>query len=93
MGVTALDGIIEEHQLGEAFIEALPFTALLVVFFSIVAVIQEQQLFGSIVHLVLGMDGDHQMGMFLIANGFLSAISENVFVATIYIEQVLRAFH
>lgn len=28
-----------------------------------------------------------------IANGLLSAISDNLFVATIYIEQVLRAFH
>ncbi|GJL57599.1 MAG: Na(+)/H(+) antiporter NhaB [Nitrospirales bacterium] len=93
VGVTALNGIIEEHQLGEAFKEALPFTALLVVFFSIVAVIQEQQLFGSIIHFVLGMDGDDQIGMFFIVNGFLSAISDNVFVATIYIEQVLQAFH
>ncbi|MEO8327216.1 MAG: sodium/proton antiporter NhaB [Nitrospirota bacterium] len=93
VGVTALNGIIEEHQLGEAFKEALPFTALLVVFFSVVAVIQEQQLFGGIVHYVLAMDGEHQIGMFFIANGLLSAISDNVFVATIYIEQVLRAFH
>ncbi len=93
VGVTAFNGIIEEHQLGEAFKEALPFTALLVVFFSVVAVIQEQQLFGGIIHYVLAMEGEHQIGMFFIANGLLSAISDNVFVATIYIEQVLRAFH
>jgi len=91
--ITAFNGIIEEHQLGEAFKEALPFTALLVVFFSVVAVIQEQQLFGGIIHYALAMDGDHQIGMFFIANGILSSISDNVFVATIYIEQVLRAFH
>ena len=89
--ITALNGIIEEHQLGEAFKEALPFTALLVVFFAVVAVIQEQQLFGPIIQYVLAMDGDHQVGMFFIANGLLSAISDNVFVATVYIEQVLRA--
>lgn len=93
VGVTAFNGIIEEHQLGEAFKEALPFTALLVVFFSVVAVIQEQQLFGGIINYVLAMDGEHQIGMFFIANGLLSAISDNVFVATIYIEQALRAFH
>jgi NhaB family Na+:H+ antiporter len=93
VGVTALNGIIEEHQLGEAFKEALPFTALLVVFFAVVAVIQEQQLFGGIIHYVLAMDGEHQIGMFFIANGILSAISDNVFVATVYIEQVLRALH
>ena len=33
---TAFNGIIEEHQLGHAFEEALPFTALLVVFFGVV---------------------------------------------------------
>lgn len=93
VGVTSLNGIIEEHQLGEAFKEALPFTALLVVFFAVVAVIQEQQLFGGIIQHVLAMDGDHQIGMFFMANGILSAISDNVFVATVYIEQVLRALH
>ena len=92
VGVTAFNGIIEEHRLGEAFKEALPFTALLVVFFSVVAVIQEQHLFGGIIHYVLSIEGGHQIGMFFIANGLLSAISDNVFVATIYIEQVLRAF-
>ena len=36
---TALNGVTEERRLGPAFEEALPFTALLVVFFAIVAVI------------------------------------------------------
>ena len=36
---TAFNGITEEHRIGHAFEEALPFTALLVVFFAIVAVI------------------------------------------------------
>ena len=31
--LTSFNGIIEEHQIGHAFEEALPFTALLVVFF------------------------------------------------------------
>lgn len=88
---TAFNGIIEEHQLGEAFKEALPFTALLVVFFSIVAVIQEQNLFGGIIHYGLSLEGTHQIGMFYLANGLLSAISDNVFVATVYINEVLRA--
>ena len=38
---TAFNGITEEHRLGKAFEEALPFTALLVVFFAIVAVIKD----------------------------------------------------
>ena len=91
--ITALNGIIEEHQLGEAFKEALPFTALLVVFFAIVAVIQEQNLFGAIIHYGLSLDGDHQIGLFYLANGILSSISDNVFVATVYIDEVFRALH
>lgn len=90
--ITAFNGIIEEHQLGEAFKEALPFTALLVVFFAIVAVIQEQHLFSGIIGYGLSLEGAHQIGMFFLANGILSAISDNVFVATVYIEEVLHAF-
>ena len=89
--ITALNGIIEEHQIGEAFTEALPFTALLVVFFAIVAMIQEQNLFVGIIGYGLSLDGTHQIGMFYLANGILSAISDNVFVATVYINEVFRA--
>ncbi len=89
--ITALNGIIEEHQLGEAFTEALPFTALLVVFFAIVAVIQEQNLFAGIIGYGLSLDATHQTGMFYLANGILSSISDNVFVATVYINEVFRA--
>ncbi|MDH5562179.1 MAG: sodium/proton antiporter NhaB [Nitrospirota bacterium] len=89
--ITALNGIIEEHQIGEAFKEALPFTALLVVFFAIVAVIQEQNLFAGIIGYGLSLDATHQTAMFYLANGILSAISDNVFVATVYINEVLRA--
>ena len=89
--ITAFNGIIEEHQLGEAFKEALPFTALLVVFFAIVAVIQEQNLFTGIIGYGLSLDGTHQIGMFYLANGILSSISDNVFVATVYINEVFRA--
>ncbi len=89
--ITAFNGIIEEHQIGEAFKEALPFTALLVVFFAIVAVIQQQNLFAEIIGYGLSLDGTYQIGMFYLANGILSAISDNVFVATVYINEVLRA--
>ena len=40
---TAFAGVTEEHRLAHAFQEALPFTALLVVFFGIVAVIHDQK--------------------------------------------------
>ncbi|GAB4151276.1 MAG: Na(+)/H(+) antiporter NhaB [Sphingomonadales bacterium] len=88
---TAFTGVIEEHQIGHAFTEALPFTALLVVFFAIVAMINDQGLFDPVIEAVLAMDGIHQIAGFFIANGVLSVISDNVFVATVYIGEVQRA--
>jgi NhaB family Na+:H+ antiporter len=89
---TAFMGITDEHQLGHAFTEALPFTGLIVVFFVIVAMIHDQHLFKPIIETVLAMDIDKQPAMFYLANGALSAISDNVFVATVYINEVKAAF-
>jgi NhaB family Na+:H+ antiporter len=89
--LTAFNGIIEEHQLGKAFEEALPFTALLVVFFVIVSVIHDQYLFSPVINYVLSLNLDLQVPMFFLANGILSMISDNVFVATIYISEVKNA--
>lgn len=86
--LTAFKGITKEHDLGEAFHEALPFTALLAVFFAIVAVIADQGLFKPLIDYVLLLPLDTQPTMFYVANGFLSAVSDNVFVATIYIKEV-----
>lgn len=88
---TAFNGIIDEHQLGRSFEEGLPFTALLVVFFAIVAVIHDQHLFNPIIEWALSLDTAAQPGMFFVANGLLSAISDNVFVATVYINEVKAA--
>jgi NhaB family Na+:H+ antiporter len=89
--LTAFNGVVEEHQLGHAFEEALPFTALLVVFFAIVAVIHDQHLFTPVIDAVLAMEPDVRPSMFFLANGFLSMISDNVFVATVYINEVKAA--
>ncbi|MEJ2088760.1 MAG: sodium/proton antiporter, partial [Gammaproteobacteria bacterium] len=89
---TALNGIIVEHQIGRAFEEALPFTALLVVFFGIVSVIHDQHLFKPVIDHVLNLDPSEQPAVMYIANGLLSAISDNVFVATVYINEVIDAF-
>ncbi len=89
---TAFNGITEEHQIGHAFEEALPFTALLVVFFAIVAVIEQQHLFTPIIHWVMTYDGKTQEALFYVANGALSMISDNVFVATVYIGEVEEMF-
>lgn len=92
--LTAFNGIIEEHQIGKAFEEALPFTALLVVFFAIVGVIHTQHLFTPIIDWILNADNvsiANQPGVFFLANGILSMISDNVFVATVYISEVKTA--
>ncbi|AZD02234.1 sodium/proton antiporter NhaB [Pseudomonas chlororaphis] len=90
--ITAFTGITDEHRLGSAFKDAMPFTALLVVFFAVVAVIHDQQLFTPLIQWVLALPASQQPGMLFIANGLLSAISDNVFVATIYITEVKQAF-
>ena len=88
---TTFTGIIDEHRLGPAFSEALPFTALLVVFFAIVAVIHDQHLIQPSIEYALALDQDVQVPVFFIANGLLSSITDNVFVATVYISEVNAA--
>jgi len=89
--ITSFTGITDEHNIGKAFQESLPFTSLLVVFFAVVAVIHEQHLFKPIIDYVLALPESEQPGMFFIANGLLSMISDNVFVATVYISEVKQA--
>jgi NhaB family Na+:H+ antiporter len=89
---TAFIGITDEHSLGKAFEEALPFTGLLVVFFVIVAMIHDQHLFAPIIDWALTQDPNSQPAIFYLANGFLSMISDNVFVATVYINEVSNAY-
>jgi len=89
--LTSFKGITHEHYLGDAFKEALPFTALLCVFFAIVSVIHEQHLFTPVIEYIVDpnvFNESSQTIIFFLANGALSAISDNVFVATIYINEV-----
>lgn len=89
---TSFTGVTEEHRLAPAFEVSLPFTSLLVVFFAIVAVIHDQHLFEPVVQSVLSMEGRAQTAMFYAATGLLSAVSDNVFVATIYISEIKAAW-
>lgn len=88
---TAFCGITDEHAIGKAFQESLPFTALLVVFFSVVAVIIDLKLFEPIIRFVLSAEQESQLALFYIFNGLLSAISDNVFVGTVYINEAKEA--
>ncbi len=90
--VSAIAGITEEHKLAEAFSPGLPFAALLLVFFVLVAMIETQHMFKPIIDWVLTLDGTSQIVMIFLTNGLLSAISDNVFVATIYMDQLIVPF-
>lgn len=89
---TSFCGITNEHSLGKAFQEALPFTALLTVFFAVVAVIIEQSLFTPIIQFVLQASPSAQLSLFYLFNGLLSSVSDNVFVGTVYINEARSAF-
>lgn len=89
---TAFNGVTDESRIGPAFEEALPFTALLVVFFAIVAVIDNQGLFSPVINWVMTYEGKTQEALFYAANGVLSMISDNVFVATVYITEIAQIY-
>lgn len=91
--VTAFTGVVEEHRIGHAFTESLPFTALIVVFFVIIGVIHDQELFGPIIAWTLGFEGKQQLLAFFTATGSLSTGSDNVFVASVYIAEAEKAFN
>ncbi|MCB1582308.1 MAG: sodium/proton antiporter NhaB [Marinicella sp.] len=90
--VTAMTGINEEHRIGHAFEESLPFVSLLCIFFVIVGMIHDLHLFKPVIDWVLAMPLEAQPKAFFLANGILSAISDNVFVATVYINEVKAQF-
>jgi NhaB family Na+:H+ antiporter len=89
--LSALLGVAEEHRVADAMKTAMPFTALLVVFFAIVAVIRDQQLFAPVIHLVLAQPAAARPAWMYLANGALSALSDNVFVATVYLQELQSA--
>ena len=61
-------------------------------FFAVVAVIEHQGLFTPVIDFVMTYEGKTQEALFFAANGLLSMISDNVFVATVYISEVEEMF-
>ena len=89
---TSFTGVVEEQRIGKAFESALPFTALLVVFFVIVAGIHDQHLFEPVMQRgARATRAARRRCMLYLATGVLSAISDNVFVASIYITEIKAA--
>lgn len=89
--VTTFNGLIVEREIAIAFQDAMPFVSLLIVFFGIVAILDEQETFVPVVDAVLELEESTQPAVMYAANGVLSAVSDNVFVATIFINQIVAA--
>jgi NhaB family Na+:H+ antiporter len=90
--VSSIAGVTDEHHVAEAFMPGLPFASLLVVFYVIVAMIGSLHMFSSVIQWVLSLEPKMQVFMIFVTNGALSAISDNVFVAAIYMKELKAAF-
>ena len=90
--ITSFTGVVEENRIGEAFGESLPFAVLLILFFAIICMIDSLQLFKPIIHWAFTFSNKIQLLAFYFANSVLSTVSDNVFVAGIYINEVEEAF-
>lgn len=89
--VSAVSGVTDEHHLAQAFMPGLPFASLLVVFYVIVAMIGSLRMFDPVIQAVLAFEPRLQVFMIFVTNGALSAISDNVFVAAIYMKELRAA--
>ncbi|MFH0934592.1 MAG: sodium/proton antiporter NhaB [Pseudomonadota bacterium] len=90
--VSSIAGVTDEHHIAEAFMPGLPFASLLVVFYVIVAMISSLHMFVPVIQWVLAMEDRMQVFMIFVTNGALSAISDNVFVAAIYMKELKAVF-
>jgi len=86
--VTAFTGLNKEHDIGVAFTNAMPFAVLIVVFFAILGVVHEQHLVAPLAEWVFTFSGKSQLLALYFTNGTLSFVSDNVFVATVFINEV-----
>ncbi|MEJ2743492.1 MAG: hypothetical protein P8176_13690 [Gammaproteobacteria bacterium] len=89
--ITAANGITDQKQIGSAFVESLPFAALLVVFFTVVSATQQQHLLQPVFHWLAQLRAIEQPSWYFFTSGLLSCISDSVFTATIYINEISDA--
>ena len=90
--ITAFTGLTNEHDLGVAFTNAMPFAVLIVVFFAILGVVHEQHLVAPLAEWVFTFSGKAQLIALYFTNGSLSFVSDNVFIASIFINEVDYAY-
>jgi Na+:H+ antiporter, NhaB family len=84
--VTSFTGT-SEHGVANGIKEGGAFVFVLAVFFGIVAMIHAQHLFTPVSEWVLGFTGSARLMAYYAATGILSAISDNVFVASLFITE------
>ena len=90
--VTAFTGLTKEHDIGVAFTNAMPFAVLIVVFFAILGVVHEQHLVTPLAEWVFTFSGKSKLIALYFTNGTLSFVSDNVFIATVFINEVESAY-
>ncbi len=83
--VTISNGVTEEHHIGEAIKESAAFSMVLAVFFAVVAMIHQQHLFDPVTQWIMSFEGKQRLLAYYASTGGLSSISDNVFVASLYI--------
>ena len=90
--ISAFTGRTHEHDFVEAFNNAMPFVLLITVFFAILAVVHDQHLVTPVVQMVFSFGGTAQLLALYFANGALSIVSDNVFIASVFITEVEQAY-
>ncbi len=90
--LTAFTGVTKEHDFAGAFSNAMPFVALIIVFFAILAVVHDQELVTPLIKWVFKFEGKSQLLALYFVNGTLSFISDNVFIASVFIKEMDKAF-
>jgi NhaB family Na+:H+ antiporter len=90
--VTIFTGVTHEHELAEAFNNAMPFTMLIVTFFVILGVVHDQYLVKPLADWVFQFSGKAQKIALYFTNGTLSFVSDNVFIASVFISEVDKAY-
>ena len=90
--LTAFTGVTKEHDFAGAFSNAMPFVTLIVVFFAILAVVHDQHLVTPLARWVFTFDGVSQLLALYFVNGVLSFVSDNVFIASVFVNEVDNAF-
>jgi NhaB family Na+:H+ antiporter len=92
VALSSLTGVTKEHDFVEAFHHAMPFVTLLAIFFAILAVVHDQHLVAPLSAWVFTFQGKAQLLALYFANGTLSFVSDNVFIATVFISEMHKAF-